>query len=65
MSDFDLKKAIERAKTAYNHSEAEIREMKAKIVSGLLLVFADVVRIASERVAAARTNFLALASSFG
>lgn len=58
--DLDLKKAIERAKTAYNHSEAEIREMKAKIVSGELLVFADVVRIASERVAAARTNFLAL-----
>jgi hypothetical protein len=49
----------ERAKTAYNHSEAEIRESKAAIVSGELLLYSDVVQVASERVAVVRINFLA------
>ena len=55
----DLKKAIERAKTAYNHSEAEIRELKAAIVSGELLLYSDVLQVASERVSTVRLNFLA------
>jgi hypothetical protein len=55
----DLKKAIERTKTAYNNSEAEIREIKAKIVSGEILLYEDVVRVASERVSVVRVNFLA------
>jgi hypothetical protein len=55
----DIKKAIERAKTSYNHSEAEIRELKAKIVSGELLLYSDVLNVASERVGTVRINFLA------
>ena len=58
--DLDLKKCIERAKVAHNHSEARIREIKAGIISGELLLFADVVQVTSERVASAKINFLAL-----
>jgi hypothetical protein len=46
-------------KTTYNNSEAEIREVKAAIVSGEILLNSDVIQVASERVAVVRVNFLA------
>lgn len=56
----EIKDRIEKARTELNHIEAEIRETKARVVSGDLLVLAKVEEVLAQRVNSTRMKLLGL-----